>query len=269
MTTINSKTTKKGLVEYLTEVAPSLKGKKFKTLADSVKYTMKKFSEDANQVLREDLFLLASDIQAVLAPVAPAPVENSLKPVPKEEKKPSLRKSGKKEESTEDIAKGVLEIVNGKKDKKSENPAEKNDKGDKVTPKNLPDKAMPLADKFPESMKVEGVGSLKVNMKLKNMKEVYDVVQSGKTLYFAMYWSPRLLKQFVYDTYDINGKKFKSFPSDLDICQLVYISEEHKVAYAVSAYSEVCYPILPADLEIAEGMRYANGVEFNIYEIQE
>ncbi len=279
MLTINTKTTKKGLVEFLREVAPMLKGKKkFKALTDSVNYTLKKFGEDANQVLREDLFLLAQDIQTVLGTsIANPATENSLRVAPKQgasetpAKKPTLKKGRNKEESTEEIAKGVMNIINGGKNKDKKDSNEVKDKKDKsgVTPKNLPEKAMPLAEQFPVELKVEGVGKLKVNMQIKSMKELFEAVNAVKELYFAMYWSQRHLKQFIYDTYNVNSKKFKEFPNDLDIAQLVYVSEEHKVAYAVSAYSEVCYPILPADLEISEGMRYANGVEFNIYETVE
>lgn len=290
---ITTKTTKKGLVEFIKESAPKLTGKKLKSLADQVAYTMKKFGEDANQVFKDDLLLLAQDIQTAIGVPEVAPVENSLKSAVKKveepapapapvAKKPTLAKKAAETDTDKAVEKIMNIIEGGKSDKPklapkgksepapAEKPVEKK-KASLVKSKTPPasDKAVVLAEQFPAEFTAEGVGKLKSNMEIKTMKDLFDAVQAGKSLVFGMYWSARHLKQFPYDTYAINSKKFKEFPNDLDLSQLVYVSEEHKVAYAVSAYSEVVYSILPNDLEIQDGMRYTNGIEYNIYEVIE
>ena len=52
---------------------------------------------------------------------------------------------------------------------------------------------------------------------------------------------------------------------DLDLASCVYVSDDCKVVYAVSMYTEVCYMYLPNDIEETDGIRYAGGVEFQIY----
>jgi hypothetical protein len=287
MNSINNKTSKKGLVDYLREVKPLLTGKKFKALADSVNYTLKKFTEDSTQVLKEDLMSLALDIQVMFENSTPAPVENSLKivksaekaPVEKiEDKKPIIKKAAASDADTDKAVEELEKIAESGKPKlkkgtpKTEKVPEEKPvkKTSLVVPKaNKSEKDLSLAENFPIEFKAEGVGKLKVNLEIKTVKDLFDAVQAGKNLVFAMYWTKRHLKQFAYDVYGINTKKFTEFPNDLDLAQLIYVSEEGKVAYGVSAYSEMIYSFLPADLELQDGLRFTNGVEYNIYEVIE
>lgn len=273
MNIIDKKTSKKGLVEYLREAEGKLTGKKNKSLADRVKYSLKKFAEDATKVLKEDLLELALEVQTALTP---APVENAVKSVKKlsgkSEKAVASAEETKEDDSQTKDNKKVLKSTKTKtgkvkaETKEEKTPDKKQEKPEKKILKPS-EKAIVLADQFPPEIEVDGIGKLKLNTDIKDMDGLRKAIESGKNLFFAMYWSPRHLKQFVYDQIGVTTEKVKSFPNDLDISQLVYVSDAGKVAYVISVYSEVLYTILPQDLEIAEdGLRYSAGVEFHIYE---
>lgn len=276
MTNIDKKTSKKGLVEYLREVEGKLTGKKNKSLADRVKYSLKKFAEDSTKVLKEDLLELALEVQAALTP--PAPIENAVKSVKKlsgkREKAAASAEETKEDDSqTKEDNKKVLKSTKTKTGKvkaeteEEKTPDKKQEKPEKKKILKPSEKALVLADQFPSEIEVEGIGKLKLNTDIKDMESLRKAIESGKNLFFAMYWSPRHLKQFIYDQIGVTTEKIKSFPNDLDIAQLVYVSDAGKVAYVISVYSEVLYTILPKDLEIAEdGLRYSAGIEFHIYE---
>lgn len=275
---INARTTKKGLVEFIKESAPKLTGKKFKSLADSVAYTMKKFAEDANQVLKDDLLLLAQDIQNAIGPV-PAPVENSLKVVANPPAQ-TTNTGGKSGKNTGNAGKNnpPAPPANPPAPTGEQAPPKAPSKPKLVTQKPVvnEEKQRILAENFPKEFTAEGIGKLRVlTDEVKTLKDVYDLVTAGKSIFFAMYWTKRHLAQFQYDIYGVNAKADMTklakngFPNDLDLAQLMFVSEEHKVAYVVSAYSEVIYSILPTNLEFTDGMRFTNGIEYNIYEIIE
>lgn len=98
---------------------------------------------------------------------------------------------------------------------------------------------------------------------LAGLKEVREALEKGEEIYFAFYWTARHIKQYGYF-----GELLpypKSFPQDVDLCSLVYASDEDKVAYAVSAYTEAFYTILPPMMEVLNGVRFSAGAEFQIY----
>jgi hypothetical protein len=275
----NTKTTKKELADYLKGMQPKLIGKKFKNLADRVNYTLKGFAQDAKAVVREDLFELANEVAQAFTPATPAPVENSVKLAPKpkteakaEEKAPAPTGKPKLAAKGGDKAPAPAEKAPATNGKAATNgkPAPANKPDPKVeTETQVSVKQKILASKFPAEYKSD-LGNLKLNTTIKSMEDLYKaVVDEGKDIVFAFYWSPRHLAQFTYDADNIAGKKkFKNFPNDLDLSKAVYVSEEGKVAYAVSLYSEVIYAVQPDDLVIENGLRFCKGCEYNLYEVK-
>ena len=96
------------------------------------------------------------------------------------------------------------------------------------------------------------------------MDDLYNAISNDEDIMFAYYWTKRHLKQFTYFGGWVGQPK--SFDNDLDLATAIYISDEKKVAYQVSNYTEAIYTIIPTDLEVADdGIRYAGGIEFQIY----
>lgn len=120
-------------------------------------------------------------------------------------------------------------------------------------------KSVQLAKMFPETIEVDGE-TFKVDHSIKKIEDLAD----GE-FEFAFYWTKRHLRQFPY----FNGSlgQPKSFERDLDTAQLIYVSDEGKVAYCVSDATEAPYTVLPADLEEVDGMRIGSvsSIEFQIY----
>ena len=66
----------------------------------------------------------------------------------------------------------------------------------------------------------------------------------------------------------VNPNRPKSFEHDLDLIEVTFAN--NLVVTGCSLYSYVPQILLPADFEQDEdGMRYANGCEFQVYEIIE
>lgn len=222
--------TKKGLVEYLKAAETKVKDD---TLVDRIVYTIGK----ADSTLKADLLDLADEVQNTLAAQnIVAAVENS-----------------KKEGDEVDI-KAVP-----KKPKKSK----------KAKPKAVPVKGdgsavKELAESFPEKVLV-GEEEYSIDYELKTIEDVVKALDEGKKIVFAFYWNKRHLKQFPYDMYGICSKKIKEFPQDLDLAQVLYPTRENTALYCVSLYSDVLHIVLKDNMEIVDNMRFANGVEFNIY----
>ena len=75
------------------------------------------------------------------------------------------------------------------------------------------------------------------------------------------------MKQFNYA--DGLFKTPKEFPMDIDLASCFYVSDDKVVAYAISIYTEANYMILPDALEELDGLRYCNGIEYQIYRLVE
>lgn len=227
----NSKVTKKGLVDYLVEVQPKLLGRKFKNLSSRVGYTLKKYSENVKSVDMTTLFELASEIAEFFPAKQKLQVENSLKVAKAEGKKVINLKS-------------KVEVA-------STNSAKQNT----------------LVNSFPEELE-SSIGLLRLNKEINNMEDLYKIaIDEQKDIVFAFYWNARQLAQFAYDVDSILDKKIKNFPNDLDLAKVNYMSEELRVAYATSLYSEVSYTIKPEALIVDAGLRFCKGCEFQIYEV--
>lgn len=226
-----------------------------KNLAERIVYTVK-----SGKATRKDLVDLTKEVMTLLGdkfvePTAEAPKsEKAKKPAEKTVKakaENSVKKAAKVEKPAEKTeveapAEKTEEVKTKKKSAK---------KSDGVTV--LEQKAVQLAEVFPDTIEVDG--------------ETYEIAHEVKTIKdllngefeFAFYWTKRHLRQFAY----FNGRLGQptSFKNDLDTAQLIYVSDEGRVAYCVSDATEVPYTILPSDLEEVDGLRFANGCEFQIY----
>lgn len=221
--------------------------KSAKELVTRVDYSLKKMKEDKVvdlQTLKE----LVAEVSSVVAPPAEA-----TQSVTKKGAKPAASKEATKEAPKEE-------------------PKTEKKKGLVKKAETLP-KEVELASQFPETLTIESIGEMKLLTAdaVSTMEGLHKLAGDGANIVFAFYWTKRHLSQFNYDPYGINPKPFKSFPDDLDIAQLVHVSDEGRVAYVVSAYSEQVYVIKPEDLafDTEHGLRFSAGIEYGIYEVVE
>lgn len=126
--------------------------------------------------------------------------------------------------------------------------------------------------KFPETLVSESLkGTLKLRSDLKTIQDVANAwANNNEDIVIATYWTKKLLKQYAqgYDPMNINPNRPKSFEHDLDLVEVTFANE--LVVTGCSLYSFVPQIIVPSDFEADEdGMMYANGCEFAIYEVVE
>ena len=124
---------------------------------------------------------------------------------------------------------------------------------------------------FPETLVSESLkGTLKLRKDLATIQDVADAWANNEDIVIATYWTKKLLKQYAqgYDPMNINPNRPKSFEHDLDLIEVTFAN--NLVVTGCSLYSYVPQILLPDDFEQDEdGMRYANGCEFQVYEIIE
>lgn len=301
---ITNKTSKRGLVEYVKDNMG--KCSKVKSLAKDIKATMDTYTKRANDVSKEKLFALVTNIRATLgeqvnildlvAPTEPKPVENSLK-IKTKTKKVTPKVSTKMEEiPMDDIMNNIFPdkeveeveeetpkkkktalkssknkktITEKVKDSVKVKAKEKEVKKIEVTSKAIVNKKqLDLAENFPEQFEIENVGKMTVDTSEITMESIYERFHSGEFITFAMYWSKRHLKQYTYDNYNILEAPIKEFPHNLDVCQLIHVSDKGRVLYVTSVYTDIVYTITPQNLEFEDGMRFSAGMEYNIYTVE-
>lgn len=254
---ITAKTTKQELKDFLGANCITVK-KQDKNLYERLVYADAMLKKDEKQVTRSDLATLAKEVIKVLGNkvVTPAvaeetPVEvkaeNSVKKAEK-----GVAKNTKKEEEAE--TKTAKKSLGKKKEPKKD--------GVKVLNETNNEKALPLANMFPQTIEVEG-NTWELASDIENMNDLYQAVENGEEFIFAYYWSKRHLKQFLYFNHILGNPK--SFENDLDLCSNIYISGEKKVAYNLSMYTEAVYTLIPEDLIEEDGVRYSCGMEYQIY----
>lgn len=274
---ITTKTTKQELKNFLGANVKAVK-EQDKDLFDRIAYADKMAKKDDSKVARKDLVDLAKEVIALLGKAVAEPaLAQETTPAPAEPKAENsvkkLAKGKAKKESSEsgEVAEEVQEEVKAeqgeKKAPKKSLGSKKSKEGDTASSsKTVQTKAFVLAEVFPETFELEG-HKYEIARNIANMGQLYDALEKDEPIVFAMYWTKRHIKQFGYG---VNALKApKEFPMDLDLATCIHVSDECVVAYAVSAYTEVCYMYLPEDIEENEGIRYANGVEFQIYRMTE
>lgn len=263
---ITAKTTKQELKDFLGANCKAIK-KQDKNLYERLVYADAMLKKDEKQVTRRDLADLAKEVIRVLGDklVTPAVAEET----PVEETPVEV----KAENSVKKAGKGVAKKQEfPKKEEEAETKTAKKSLGKKTPKKDVVtelegaenQKAVQLAKQFPKTLEV-GDTKYELASDIKTMDDLYSALESDEEIMFAFYWTKRHLKQFPY----FNGLlgQPKEFDNDLDLCSTIYVSDEKKVAYNVSRYTDAVYAIIPSDFKEEDGIRYASGIEFQIYRV--
>lgn len=277
---ITAKTTKEQLKNILGANVKAVKSKD-KDLFDRIAYADKMAKTDDSKVTRKDLVDLVKEVIALLgdkivepalAQETPAPVEpqaeNSVKKLTgrKQTKKtPATEEDASEKETTEttEAEEKVDEKKSAKKSLGKKNEKSK-DGATASSSKTVQAKAIVLAEVFPETFELDGQ-KYEIARDIANMGQLHDALEKDENLVFAMYWTKRHIKQFGYGVDTLKAPK--EFPMDLDLATCIYVSDECVVSYAISMYTESCYMYTPTDIEEVDGLRYAGGVEYQIYRV--
>ena len=277
---ITTKTTKEQLKSFLGANAKAVKTAD-KDLFDQIAYADKMAKKDDSKVTRKDLVDLVKSVIALLgdkcvepalaqekAPATPQ-AENSVKKLAKGvSKKQETKEETSSEESGE--SEKTAEETQGAEEKKApkkslsgkKKPATKKEGVTDLEPTTSSDKAVQLAKMFPKTIEV-GDAKYELAEDIKTLEDLYEALNKDEEIVFAYYWTKRHLKQFSYFGGWLGQPK--SFDNDLDLATAIYVSDEKKVSYQVSMYTEAIYTILPTDFEETDGVRVAGGIEYQIY----
>lgn len=268
---ITAKTTKEQLVKAL-GANSSLVKKADKNVYDQMVYTSNAMKKDEKSVTKRDLVDLVKQVMTTLGDkfVEPAFAEET----PHTEKKAPAKESSlkkkvsKKAETTEpeevesEQSADEEEAVKSAKKTGAKKPANKT-KGDAVEVLEESSKiTQQRAKKFPAQIDVQGE-TYKSAEDIKSMEDLYNAVNADEDILLAFYYPKRNIKQFGYFN-NLLGTP-KSFENDLDLASVLYVSEEKKVAYAISVYMEAPYTVLPDDFEVVDGIKISGCLEFEVY----
>lgn len=272
---ITAKTSEQELKDFL-NANVKLVEEQDKDLHDRIIYVGKLSKTDESKVTRKDLYDLAKEVSKLLGKKAIEPkpkVENSTKklhkPTPKEETKAEDSSDSEPSDDGDDSDETVeeqmqLEVEEPKKAKKSLGGKKKKEPKEGVTvlEGSENEKTVQLAKMFPKILQV-GDNKFELTTDIKTMEDLYNALNNDEELVVAYYWTKRHLRQFSY----FNGwlGQPKSFDNDLDLATVIYVSDEYKVSYQVSMYTEAVYTLLPEDLQEEDGIRIAGGSEYQIY----
>lgn len=248
-----AKMNKEQMVQFLDEHFNEVTDK---NLQERITYTANAWKKDHDSVKLSDLRPLVKEVEALL------PEEES-KPAPANSTKKTLKKSSKKEEpKTEETAPKEEKKAPAKKPvaKKSENKSAVQKSEQKGT-------NFDLAGMFEETITTE-IGTLTKAQDIKTFADLRKALENEEEIYFAIYWTERLLRQFDYVGTIETVKKPKNFPNDLDLVSCIYLSDEDKLAVGISSYTDMPYIIQPKDMTITEdGFRYTSNMEFELYRL--
>lgn len=273
---ITSKTTKQELASVLGANAKVVK-EQDKNLYDQMAYTSDMMKKDEKKVTRRDLVDLVKDVMKALGdkfiepalaqetstPAVQPQAENAVKKLTKgvskkQEMKPAKEEPAKDESTEEQGAEKAPKKSLGKKSTTKKSKEGVTD----LEPATSSDKAVQLAKMFPKEISV-GDDTYELAEDIKTFDDLYDALEKDEDIVFAYYWTKRHLKQFDYFMGWLGQPK--SFDNDLDLATAMYVSDDKKVAYQISMYTEAVYTILPTDFEEVDGVRVAGGIEYQIY----
>ena len=228
-----------------------------KNLQDRIVYTANAWKKSPDSVKLSDLRPLVKEVEALL------PKEES-KPAPANSTKKTLRKSSKKEEP---VAEKTAPAEEKKEAPAKKTAPKKPEKKPAVQKSEQKGTAFDLADTFADTIQTE-IGTLEKAQDIKTFADLRKALANEEEIYFAVYWTPRLLKQFGYSPID-SIKCPKSFANDLDLVSCIYIGDEDTIAVGISAYTDAPYNFQPKDLVVDEesGLRYVNSAEFELYRL--
>lgn len=271
-TEVTPASSKQSMAKYLADmVKNSAEVVNNTNLVERINYTLGAFKSSANNVPKTELSALVDEVKAILS--APKkPVEASVKP---------LKKSGTKTEKTDDEVKKTADTAkkSPKKSEKAEKPAKTEEEIQTKKPAtNVGSEALTgLVKMFPQKLDCTelGLGTLvSVPNKYKSFKELKADLDAGKTIYFAGYWTKRLLKEFNYSEQFYVPVPKNGFAHDLDILQAVIVCDSIDRWFAMSAYTEAVYrfdgnDLTPIEDTDEEGnkflIRLSGGMEYEIY----
>lgn len=173
----------------------------------------------------------------------------------------------KKQEATNPEEKEVNKV-----DKKQEEVKEEEKTAKKVSATKKKAAEEELVEKLPQLLKSTSLkADLVARPDLKTIQDIAKAYADGTDFVIATYWTRRHLKQFAnsYDPMNINPNRPTAFEHDLDLIEVTYAND--LVVTGVSLYSSVPQIFLPINFDRDEeyGLRFANGVEFEIYEVVE
>lgn len=280
--TINAKTSKKGLIEFIRTAKETVKDE---NLLSRIDYTLKGVDENEANVSKSDLYDLAKDIMSVTAPAQPVEVENSPKPkLGKKKTEPVAETPAEPETAEDEPEPDEAETPAPAPEKKTKKvtpkkQTEKKDEQKVISTEGLTKKDLPMARIFPKEIDHESLGKLVACPdKYHSIEDIKAAIDGDKTLIFACYWTKRHIKEFAYaQTYEVPVPK-NGFPHDLDTLQALYVCEGIDRIYALSTYTEAMFrfieeDLVPTECEANDGskfmMRYSAGLEFEIYEVVE
>lgn len=248
-----AKMNKEQMVQFLDEHFNEVTDK---NLQERITYTANAWKKDHDSVKLSDLRPLVKEVEALL------PEEES-KPAPANSTKKTLKKSSKKEEpNTEETAPKEEKKAPAKKPV-----AKKSEKKSAVQKSEQKGTNFDLAGMFEETITTE-IGTLTKAQDIKTFADLRKAFENEEEIYFAIYWTERLLRQFDYVGTIETVKKPKNFPNDLDLVSCIYLSDEDKLAVGISSYTDMPYIIQPKDMTITEdGFRYTSNMEFELYRL--
>lgn len=248
-----AKMNKEQMVQFLDEHFNEVTDK---NLQERITYTANAWKKDHDSVKLSDLRPLVKEVEALL------PEEES-KPAPANSTKKTLKKSSKKEEpKTEETAPKEEKKAPAKKPV-----AKKSEKKSAVQKLEQKGTNFDLAGMFEETITTE-IGTLTKAQDIKTFADLRKALENEEEIYFAIYWTERLLRQFDYVGTIETVKKPKNFPNDLDLVSCIYLSDEDKLAVGISSYTDMPYIIQPKDMTITEdGFRYTSNMEFELYRL--
>lgn len=248
-----AKMNKEQMVQFLDEHFNEVTDK---NLQERITYTINAWKKDHDSVKLSDLRPLVKEVEALLS-------EEESKPAPANSTKKTLKKSSKKEEhKTEETAPKEEKKAPAKKPV-----AKKSEKKSAVQKSEQKGTNFDLAGMFEETITTE-IGTLTKAQDIKTFADLRKALENEEEIYFAIYWTERLLRQFDYVGTIETVKKPKNFPNDLDLVSCIYLSDEDKLAVGISSYTDMPYIIQPKDMTITEdGFRYTSNMEFELYRL--
>ena len=122
---------------------------------------------------------------------------------------------------------------------------------------------MATASSFPETLTI-GDESYELAHDITDMEKLHEASDNDEEIIFAFYWSKSQIKQFNYGSGLLPAPK-DGFKDNLDLSTLLYVSDEKKVCFSLSMYTENLYQVMPDAFEEIEGVRYSMGIEYQIY----
>lgn len=282
---ITEKTTKQGFVNILKDYMQS--NVVDKNLSDRIKYALDMFTKDMTKVTKSDLRELAEEAVKALTPVpaTPAPVEASLKPKKSGAKKPVKAEEPEETEAEEEAEEAPAEEVkpepkkSGKKSslKKSDKDSKKKTEVESIpAASNVGIDHLPSAKMFPAEIDHPELGKIVAcTGAYTTYAEVLKALEEEKTLYFAVYWTKRHIREYGYKESFLVDVPKGGFPLDLDILMAVLPCETIERVFAMSRITEALYRFEGAEFKPIEDVdprsgdkfqiRVTGGAEFEIY----